>query len=93
MFMSSPAASARHAGSESIGSLATTTSGRSTPAPEWTRLPRLLECSSGAPGELVHVDDGLQVSAHALLRDAPAHPLTIGDLGAHAKASQASTSP
>jgi predicted glutamine amidotransferase len=43
------------------------------------------------PGELVHIDDALQVSAHTLLRDAPAHLLTIEDLSPHAKASQAAT--
>jgi predicted glutamine amidotransferase len=44
------------------------------------------------PGELVHIDDALHVSAHTLLRGAPAHPLTIEDLSPHAKESQASTS-
>jgi glutamine amidotransferase len=44
------------------------------------------------PGELVHIDDSLRVSAHELLHDAPMHPLTIDDLSPHAKASQASTS-
>ncbi len=48
---------------------------------------RLLES-----GELVHVEDSLQVRTHKILRDAPAHPLTIDDLNPHAKASQASTS-
>jgi predicted glutamine amidotransferase len=43
------------------------------------------------PGELVHIDDALQVSTHSILRGAPAHPLTIDDLSRHAKASQAAT--
>jgi predicted glutamine amidotransferase len=42
-------------------------------------------------GELVHVDGALRVSAHPLLPEAPAHPLTIDDLTPHAKASQAAT--
>jgi predicted glutamine amidotransferase len=42
-----------------------------------------------APGELVHVDDTLRVAGQVILPDAPARPLTIDDLGATAKASQA----
>jgi glutamine amidotransferase len=43
------------------------------------------------PGELVHIDDALQVTAHTLLRGAPARPLTLDALDSHAKASQAAT--
>jgi predicted glutamine amidotransferase len=42
-----------------------------------------------APGELLHVDHALGVSSHVILTRPPAHPLTIDDLGARAKASQA----
>jgi predicted glutamine amidotransferase len=42
-------------------------------------------------GELVHIDAVLNVSTHAILTGAPAHPLTIDDLDPHAKASQAAT--
>jgi predicted glutamine amidotransferase len=42
-----------------------------------------------APGELVHVDHTLGVSSRVILPNAPARPLTIDDLGATAKASQA----
>jgi predicted glutamine amidotransferase len=45
---------------------------------------RLLE-----PGELVHVDDTLRVSTGVILPNVPARPLTIDDLGATAKTSQA----
>jgi predicted glutamine amidotransferase len=45
---------------------------------------RLLE-----PGELVHVDDALRVSTSVILPNVPARPLTIDDLGATAKTSQA----
>lgn len=45
---------------------------------------RLLE-----PGELVHVDDALRVSTGVILPNVPARPLTIDDLGATAKTSQA----
>ena len=40
------------------------------------------------PGELVHIDDSLQVNTHTILRDAPVRPLTIEDLSPTAKASQ-----
>jgi predicted glutamine amidotransferase len=39
------------------------------------------------PGELVHVDSGLQVSS-TRLEEAPAHPLTLADLNPGAAASQ-----
>lgn len=42
-----------------------------------------------ARGELVHVDHALRVSSRVILANAPARPLTIDDLGARAKASQA----
>ncbi len=42
-----------------------------------------------APGELVHVDHALRLSSSVILAQAPARPLTIDDLGATAKASQA----
>ncbi len=44
---------------------------------------RLLE-----PGELVHVDERLKVSARVILPDAPAHPLTLADLDERARSSQ-----
>jgi predicted glutamine amidotransferase len=44
-------------------------------------------------GELVHIDEQLRVSSHTILRDAPAHPLTIDDLNPAAKASQAASAP
>jgi len=40
-------------------------------------------------GELTHIDRSLGVRAYPILPDAPAHPLTIEDLSATAKASQA----
>ncbi len=48
---------------------------------------RLLES-----GELVHVDDALRVSSRVILPNAPTHLLTIDDLNATAKASQAPSS-
>jgi predicted glutamine amidotransferase len=39
-------------------------------------------------GELLHVDGGLGVSTHRILESAPAHQLTLADLGARAAASQ-----
>ncbi|MCW3019477.1 MAG: class glutamine amidotransferase [Solirubrobacterales bacterium] len=60
--------------------LAVIASERMDSDPGW----RLLE-----PGELVHVDDALRVSTSMILPNAPARPLTIDDLGATAKASQA----
>jgi glutamine amidotransferase len=41
------------------------------------------------PGELVHVDHALRVSSRAILDGPPARPLTLADLGAKARASQA----
>ncbi len=40
-------------------------------------------------GELVHVDRTLRVSSRRILHGGPAHPLTLADLGARARASQA----
>jgi predicted glutamine amidotransferase len=45
-----------------------------------------------APGELLHVDHALGVSSRVILAQPPARPLTIDDLGATAKASQAPSS-
>jgi hypothetical protein len=45
-----------------------------------------------APGELLHVDHALGVSSHVIVAQPPAQPLTIDDLGATAKASQAPSS-
>jgi predicted glutamine amidotransferase len=42
-----------------------------------------------APGELLHVDADLRVTRTRVLDAAPAHPLTLADLGAQAAASQA----
>jgi predicted glutamine amidotransferase len=42
-------------------------------------------------GELLHVDGELEVSAHRILESAPAHRLTLADLGARAAASQGAT--
>ena len=44
---------------------------------------RLLE-----PGELIHVDVDLHVRSRVILREAPAHPLTLADLDPRAAASQ-----
>jgi predicted glutamine amidotransferase len=41
------------------------------------------------PGELVHVDHALRVSSRKILHGPPARPLTLADLGARARASQA----
>jgi glutamine amidotransferase len=41
-------------------------------------------------GELVHIDPELRVSTRTILREPPARPLTLADLGAQARASQAS---
>jgi glutamine amidotransferase len=41
-----------------------------------------------ASGELLHVDGDLRVTRRRVLDRPPAHPLTLGDLGAHAAASQ-----
>ncbi len=40
-------------------------------------------------GELVHVEHTLRVSSRRILHGAPAHPLTLADLGVRARASQA----
>jgi predicted glutamine amidotransferase len=45
-----------------------------------------------APGELLHVDHALGVSSRVILAQPPARLLTIDDLGATARASQASSS-
>jgi predicted glutamine amidotransferase len=39
-------------------------------------------------GELVHVGPNLEVSSRRILTEPPAHPLTLADLGARARASQ-----
>ena len=41
-------------------------------------------------GELVHVSPTLQVSSQRIIERPPAHPLTLADLGARARTSQAS---
>jgi predicted glutamine amidotransferase len=69
-----------HAGQGANRPLVVLASERMDSDPGW----RLLDS-----GQLVHIDDSLHVSAHTILRDAPAHPLTIDDLNPHAKASQA----
>ncbi len=48
--------------------------------PQWRAL---------APGELVHVDRALRVSSRRILEGPPARALTLADLGARARASQA----
>jgi hypothetical protein len=40
------------------------------------------------PGELVHVDAGLQISRDLVLPDPPRHQLHLDDLGAAAQAAQ-----
>lgn len=40
-------------------------------------------------GELLHVGPDLRVATHRVLSEPPAHPLTLADLDAHARASQA----
>jgi glutamine amidotransferase len=45
------------------------------------------------PGELVHIDRGLHVSSRVILPDPPAHQLTLADLDARARASQAAGRP
>lgn len=40
-------------------------------------------------GELIHVSATLDVSSHRIIDGPPAHPLTLADLDAHARASQA----
>lgn len=45
------------------------------------------------PGELIHVDRDLRVSTRTILPDPPAHQLTLADLDAHARASQAGSNP
>ena len=41
-----------------------------------------------APGELIHVDADLHVHSRIILKEAPAHPLTLADLDPRAAASQ-----
>jgi predicted glutamine amidotransferase len=48
--------------------------------PQWRAL---------APGELAHVDRALRVSSRRILEGPPARALTLADLGARARASQA----
>lgn len=45
------------------------------------------------PGELLHVGHDLGVSSRTILNGPPAHPLTLADLGATARASQTTTGP
>jgi len=42
-------------------------------------------------GELIQIGPSLRVHSHLILPRAPAHPLTLADLSAHARASQAKT--
>jgi predicted glutamine amidotransferase len=44
-------------------------------------------------GELVHVDHALRVTSHKILAGPPAKPLTLDDLSAQARASQAHVAP
>ena len=46
-----------------------------------------------ASGELVHVDPDLNVTRTMVLKDPPAHPLSLADLGLKAAASQAPSAP
>jgi glutamine amidotransferase len=46
-----------------------------------------------APGELIHVSPGLDVSSRVILPDPPKHQLTLADLDAHARASQTPSAP
>jgi glutamine amidotransferase len=46
-----------------------------------------------APGELIAVSPALEVSTRVILDSPPAHPLSLGDLGARARRSQAAPAP
>jgi predicted glutamine amidotransferase len=50
--------------------------------PDWREL---------APGELLHVSPTLEVSRQVVLPEAPAHPLTLGELDEHTRSSQSRT--
>jgi glutamine amidotransferase len=62
--------------------LATVATERMDPDPGWREL---------RSGELLHVSGTLEVSSRRILDGPPAHPLTLADLPAHARASQVAT--
>jgi glutamine amidotransferase len=73
-----------HAQAGAVRPLVVLASERMDADPGW----RMLE-----PGELLHVDDSLQVDARVILPHPPARPLRLQDLGATAQASQAHSAP